>query len=92
MNSEFATWYAELYRLFSLTLLTVAQTIKLGACLRSIQAGENPLYHLKELLYSVSENRDLASRLREFIEKFEKSVTTEEGPSNDKNNNKAYKG
>lgn len=74
MNSEFTNWYDELYRVFSDgDLLTVVQTIKLGACLRAIQAGENPLYHLNELLNSVRDNADLAERLDELIHAYIKS-------------------
>lgn len=68
MNYEPGTWYNELYRIFSdNSLLTVAQTIKLGQCLRAIQAGENAEFHLNELYYSVRGNKVIAEALDEFI-------------------------
>lgn len=74
MNSKPGTWYNELYRIFSgNTLLTTAQTVKLGQCLRSIQAGENAEFHLNELYYSVRENKDIAGSLDEFIHAYIKN-------------------
>lgn len=53
MNYVPGNWYNELYRIFADgSLLTVAQSVMLGQCLRSIQAGENAEYHLNELYYS----------------------------------------
>lgn len=68
MNYEPDTWYNELYRLFSSgILLTVAQTIMLGQCLRAIQAGENAEYHLNRLYFAVKDNTALAEQLDEYI-------------------------
>lgn len=74
MNSDRDTWYDELYRLFSTKqLLTVAQTIKLGECMRAIKAGENAQYHLNELLMSLGKNKDLYEQLEEYIRAYVKS-------------------
>lgn len=53
MNSVPGTWYNELYRIFDDHLLSVAQTIMLGQCLKAIQVGQNAEYHLNELYYSL---------------------------------------
>lgn len=74
MSCNPGSWYNELYRIFAdSSLLTVAQTIKLGQCLRSIQAGENAEYHLNELYYSVRDNKRVAEPLDEFIHSYLKN-------------------
>lgn len=74
MNSGRDTWYDELYRIFSTKqLLTVAQTIKLGECMRAIKAGENAQYHLNELLMSLGKNKDLYEQLEDYIRAYVKS-------------------
>jgi hypothetical protein len=47
--------------------MTVSQTVKLGEVMKSIQIGENPIYHLNELYQSIKENKPLAEKLDEFI-------------------------
>ena len=84
MNSNAGIWYNELYRLFaSSKLLSVDQTIKLGQCLRAIQAGENAEYHLNELYYSLRNNKKLADQLEEFMHSYIKSFE-------EKNEDKEY--
>lgn len=57
MNSTPDVWYNELYRIMADgTLLTQTQTLKLGECLRAIQAGENAEYHLNDLYFSIKSN------------------------------------
>jgi len=86
MKSSNDTWYTELYRIFSSgTLLTVAQTLKLGECMRAIKAGENAQYHLNELLVSVGRNEELAEQLEEYIRSYIKSQS-EEDDMNEENN------
>lgn len=78
MNYKPGVWYDELYRIFSdSTLLTVAQTIQLGQCLRAIQCGENAEYHLNELYYSIRDNESLAKTLDEYIHAYIKKYREE---------------
>lgn len=78
MNYKPGVWYDELYRIFAdETLLTVAQTIQLGQCLRAIQCGENAEYHLNELYYSLRDNQSIAQKLDEYIHAYIKQYKEE---------------
>lgn len=87
MNYKPGTWYNELYRIFSQkTLLTVAQTVILGQCLRAIQAGENAEYHLNELYYSLGTNlkdKQVKEALDEYIHSYIKHYKEDIDDEND---------
>ena len=87
MNSDAGTWYNELYRLMADDqLLTQEQTVRLGQCLRAIQAGENAEYHLNELYYSVKNNKELAERLEEFMHSYIKNRNEDHAPEPEEEN------
>lgn len=87
MNSEPGIWYNELYRLMAdHQLLTQEQTVRLGQCLRAIQAGENAEYHLNELYYSVRNNQKLAERLEEFMHSYIREQNKNSEESTEENN------
>lgn len=89
MNYEPDTWYNELYRLFSSdTLLTVAQTVMLGQCLRALQAGENAEYHLNRLYFAIKDNETLSEQLDEYIHAYLKH--REEVETNVEDNEDTY--
>lgn len=89
MNYEPDTWYNELYRLFSNgTLLTVAQTVMLGQCLRALQAGENAEYHLNRLYFAIKDNETLSEQLDEYIHAYLKH--REEVETNVEDNEDTY--
>ena len=68
MNYEPSDWYNELYRIFAgVELLTAVQTAKLGDCLRLLAAGQNALFALNDLFYSVRGLAAVADSLEEYI-------------------------
>lgn len=87
MNYKPGIWYNELYRIFSQkALLTVAQTVILGQCLRAIQAGENAEYHLNELYYSLGNNlkdKQVKEALDEYIHSYIKHYKEDIDDEND---------
>ena len=74
MNYNPGIWYNELYRIFSGdVLLTVAQTIKVGQCLRALQAGENIEYRLNDLYYEFQNNKEMQENLDRYIHAYLKN-------------------
>lgn len=90
MNYKPGIWYDELYRIFSQkSLLTVAQTVILGQCLRAIQAGENAEYHLNELYYSLGSGlKDKQSKealdeyIHAYIKHYKEDIDNDENDEN----------
>lgn len=72
MNYKQKDWYNELYRIFSCndSLVTQAQALKIGECLRALAAGENIVYKLEDLYHAFRGNKKISKPLENYLHQY----------------------